>query len=155
MKCNKAGKRWEVRCLQLSSSPANRKLQSKGSWQLACCFICNIDTVSYFVKKKIIITLQFWTKDIALKICLLIVGSNTPADLILTFKGDPLMSTLSANLTRLGFDLSFAFLAAERRADFRLELCKEKTIIFWPISITYTEQYYTLHNTLHYVYILL
>ena len=27
-------------------------------------------------------------------------------------------------LTRLGFDFSFAFFAAERIADFRLELCK-------------------------------
>ena len=41
----------------------------------------------------------------------------------LTLKsGEPLISTLSANLTLLGFDFSFAFLAADRRADFRLEL---------------------------------
>ena len=32
------------------------------------------NTFSYFVKKMIIITLQFWTKDIALKICLLVDG---------------------------------------------------------------------------------
>ena len=43
-------------------------------------------------------------------------------DCILTLSGEPLISTLSANLTRLGFDLSFAFFAADRRADFRLEL---------------------------------
>ena len=41
---------------------------------------------------------------------------------ILTFRGDPLISTLSANLTLLGLHFSFAFLAAESRADFRLEL---------------------------------
>ena len=33
-----------------------------------------------------------------------------------------MISTLSANLTRLGFDLSLAFLAADNSADFRLEL---------------------------------
>ena len=41
----------------------------------------------------------------------------------LTLKsGEPLISTLSANRTLLGFDLSFAFFAADRRADFLLEL---------------------------------
>ena len=36
------------------------------------------------------------------------------------------MSTLSANLTREGLDLSLAFLAADRRADFRVEDWKKK-----------------------------
>ena len=41
----------------------------------------------------------------------------------LTLKsGEPFISTLSANLTLLGFDFSLAFLAADRRADLRLEL---------------------------------
>lgn len=42
---------------------------------------------------------------------------------LLTLRGEPLMSTLSANLTLLGFDLSLAFLAADSRADLRLALC--------------------------------
>ena len=41
------------------------------------------------------------------------------------------MSTLSANLTREGLDLSLAFLAADRRADFRVEDWKKKTIVKW------------------------
>ena len=41
---------------------------------------------------------------------------------VLTFRGEPLISTLSANLTRLGLDLSLAFLAADNKADLRLEL---------------------------------
>ena len=55
----------------------------------------------------------------------------------LTFRGEPLMSTLSANLTRLGWDFSFAFFAADRRADFRLELwhCKQMMKIFKIILI--------------------
>ena len=43
--------------------------------------------------------------------------------------GDPLMSTLSANLTREGLDLSLAFLAADSRADFRVEDWKKDTEI--------------------------
>ncbi len=35
--------------------------------------------------------------------------------------GDPLMSTLSANLTLDGLLFSLAFFAADRRADFRHE----------------------------------
>ena len=41
-------------------------------------------------------------------------------------RGDPLISTLSAKRTLLGFDFSLAFLEAERMADFRLELWKQK-----------------------------
>ena len=44
----------------------------------------------------------------------------------LTLRGEPLMSTLSANLTLLGLDFSLAFLAADNRADLRLELWGHK-----------------------------
>ena len=73
----------------------------------------------------------------------MLVGGSSTALALLTFKGDPLMSTLSANLTRLGLDFSLAFLAAERRADFLLELCKwkEDNYILTNIYIYYL--YYT------------
>ena len=48
---------------------------------------------------------------------------------VLTFRGEPLISTLSANLTRLGFDLSLAFLAADNKADLRLELWRKRNDI--------------------------
>ena len=97
--------------------------QFTAAGQLLFC-IFNVQFINILMSIMVIIfTLQFCTNDIALKI--VIINSLRPVDLycVLTLRA-PLMSTLSANLTRLGCDLSFAFLAAERSADFRLELCK-------------------------------
>ena len=58
------------------------------------------------------------TKGLALE---LFEGQMTLIFQLTLWAGEPLMSTLSANLTREGLDLSLAFLAADRRADFRVD----------------------------------